>query len=132
MTKYDTKMICLYDKDVIFGGLTDLTDEEKGQIRDEVYRQEMNAIFGMTSFNDEKMSYALEELYSKLKTSQFFRDIMLKSAASMMMTDDRFGLAIMYSYDFMSLTHKCVCEFLENNAVPDDLMNEYNKKLDNV
>lgn len=127
---YDTKIECFYNTDDIFEGAGDLSNEDKDIIRDEVYRQEFLAIFGLSSYDDEKMAYELEELYNKLNTSSFFRDIMKKSAAELMIDDARFGIAIMYSYEYMHLAHKCVCEFLNNNLVPDDLMNEYNNKFE--
>ena len=126
---YHTEIVCFYNTDDIFEGTENLTDADKEIIRDEVYRNEFLYIFGLTDYNDEKMAFELDELYNKLKTSPFFREIMKKSAAELMSEDEHFGIALMYSYEYMYLTHKCVCEFLTNNLVPDDLMNEYYRKF---
>jgi hypothetical protein len=39
---------------------------------------------------------------------------MRQAAAKLMSENEHMGLCILYSYDFMYLTHKCISSYLEN------------------
>ena len=114
---YHTEIVCFYNTDDIFEGTENLTDADKETIRDEVYRNEFLYIFGLTDYNDEKMAFELDELYNKLKTSPFFREIMKKSAAELMSEDEHFGIALMYSYEYMYLREENLWDSLVEASV---------------
>jgi hypothetical protein len=42
---------------------------------------------------------------------------MLKLAQKFMSNDEEFGLMILFSFDYMDLTHICISEFLEKGVV---------------
>ena len=45
---------------------------------------------------------------------------MKNMAATIMSEDEQCGLLIMYSYDYMHITHKCVSEYLETGILSED------------
>jgi len=53
---------------------------------------------------------------------------MVKVASNYMSTDDVIGLMLLFSYDYMYLTHKCISEYLETGKISDDNM----RSLENI
>ena len=47
---------------------------------------------------------------------------MALSASRLLSKDEQFGLCILYSYDFMYLTHKCVSDYLTTCNISNDNM----------
>jgi hypothetical protein len=45
---------------------------------------------------------------------------MVLSASKLLSDDEEFGLCILYSYDFMYLTHDCVSDYLKTNFIMED------------
>jgi hypothetical protein len=49
---------------------------------------------------------------------------MLKIAGRWLIEDEEIGLMMLYSFDFMYVTHKCVSEYLETSKISDINLNE--------
>jgi hypothetical protein len=45
---------------------------------------------------------------------------MIKAAAKLLSKDEVIGLCVLYSYDFMYLTHECISDYLNNDFVQKD------------
>lgn len=118
---YDTKFQCRYHKDDVFLETDQVTDEEKEFIRNILYREDVLNIF-LIDFNDdfEVFNNAINELYDKIKNFLPFKQCMKKMAAMIMSEDEQSGLLLMYSYDYMYITHKYVSEYLETGAISDE------------
>jgi hypothetical protein len=43
--------------------------------------------------------------------------------------DDKLGLVILYSFDFLYITHQCVSEFLEKGFISDEKMELLNENV---
>jgi hypothetical protein len=114
---YDTQFVCTYNTPDVFIESDNISEEEEEFIRDAIYRQELLNILGMEDYNDKEMDRAISELYEKVKDCDDLKECMLKLAANFMISNKVFGLMILYSYDFMHLTHICVSEFLENGKI---------------
>jgi hypothetical protein len=69
------------------------------------------------------------ELYEKINNCQEIRDCMRLAAAKLMSENEQMGLCILYSYDFMYLTHKCMSSYLENGVICMDDLTKLKKKL---
>ena len=63
-------------------------------------------------FND-----IIPSLYEKIKYNNDLRECMTKIATKLISTDEVLGLCLLYSYDFMYLTHKCVSEYLDSGII---------------
>lgn len=115
---YDTEFKCRYHKDDVFLETDDVTDEEKNFIRNIIYREDLLNIFTI-DFNDdfEVFTNIINELYTKIKDFLPFKECMKKMAATIMSEDEQSGLIIMYSYDYMYITHRCVSEYLDTGTL---------------
>jgi hypothetical protein len=123
---YNTQVVCTYNTPEVFLETDDITDDEKAFVRDTIYRQELLDILCVNDDNDDKLSIAINELYKRVKYCTGFRKCMVKLAEKYMATNEEFGLMLLFSYDYMYLTHICICEFIETG----DIDNENIKKLD--
>jgi hypothetical protein len=119
---YNTKVICTYNTPEVFLESDKITDEEKDFIRDTIYRQELLDILGMDDYNEKEMDRAIQELYEKVRDNKELNECMLKSASHFMSIDENFGLMIMFSYDYMYLTHICISELLKTGKITENNM----------
>jgi hypothetical protein len=86
-------------------------------VRDALYRQELLNILELEEHDEQLMSEALHKLYERVKGSQELRKCMVKMAKRLMTADEEFGLLILFAYDYMHLTHACICEYLETGEI---------------
>lgn len=116
---YNTKVVCTYHTPEVFLETDEITDNEKEFVRNVLYRQELLDIFGKEDFNENEISKSINELYTKLTTCKELIECMRKLAEKFISQEDNeeLGLFILFSYDFMHLTHLCVSDFLENGKL---------------
>ena len=119
---YNTKIICTYNTPDVFSVDDNINEEEKGFVRDTLYRQELLNILGMEDFNDSEMEKTIHELYKKISGEPFIKECLLKLCGQFMSIDCEFGLIIMFSYDYMYLSHICISEFLETGTISEKNM----------
>ena len=132
---YNTKVVCTYNTPEVFLEMDNVTDDEKLFIRDVIYRQELLDIFGIVFENeydnvncDLKIDNSVHELYVRVKDCSDLKKYMVKLASNYMSTDEEMGLMLLFSYDYMYLTHICISEFLETGKISDNNM----KNLENI
>jgi hypothetical protein len=119
---YDTKFVCTYNTPDVFIETDNISPEEEEFVRDAIYRQELLNIFGLDEYNEKEMniSLAISYLCKKIENCDVLKECMIKLAENFMISDKEFGLMILYSYDYMHLTHICVSEFLENGKIDEN------------
>ena len=121
---YDTKFVCTYNTPEVFLDTDNISQEEKDFVRDAIYRQELLNIFGIDEYNEKEMDKAMEEaiseLYIKVKDCDALKECILKLADNFMITNNLVSLMLLYSYDYMHLTHICISEFLENGKIEEN------------
>ena len=110
---YNTKVTITYNSSEVFLESDEITEDEKEFIRDALYRQELLNIFEIEEYNEKKIDLSIHKLYKKIQGCNELKDCMTKLASYFMSEEDELGLMILFSYDYMYLTHICVCEFLE-------------------
>ena len=117
ISDYDIYIITTYqDDNVLFLSTDELKDEEKDFIRNVVYQHELLEIFNIAW--DEWNQKILEKLYERLIGSEIFCELMKKiSAETLGQENMKLGLAILYSYQYMYLMHKCVSDYLRNGEI---------------
>ena len=115
---YNIKYECRYHKNDIFLETDIITDDEKDFIRNILYKEDVVNIFEIDS-NDEFEIFndIIPNLYEKIKNNIFLKECMKKAASKLISEDEELGLCILYSYDFMYLTHKCVSEYLDTGLI---------------
>lgn len=129
---YNTKYECRYHKDDIFLETDDVTDYEKEYIRDILYKEDLINIFNIdNNDNFEELNYILSEINVKVKDYEPLNQIMKKTASILLSENTELGLYILFSYDYMYITHKCISEYLENGFISHDNIELLEKSVNN-
>lgn len=116
---YNTKFECRYHKDDVFLETDQVNEEEMIYIRNILYREDFLNIFYI-DYNDvfDVFETTMNKLFEKIKNCSELNKLMKDKAEKLLLsTDLKSGLIILYSYDYMYLTHKCVSEYLETGCV---------------
>jgi len=123
---YDAKLRDLYHKDEKY----DLEDvEEFEDLSELVYKTDLLRALQFTvdevessgdniCFNNEK----LFQLYDVLKVDSGFMECIEKSTGKHLCEDSESGFIALFSYDYLFLTHKCIC----------DIINEGNSSVNSI
>ena len=124
---YNTKVVCTYNTSQVFLDTDEISDDDKTFVRNAIYRQELLDIFGLEEYNEKKIQYLMRKLLVKLKDCKEINECIAKVASNFMIQDVAvIGLMLLYSYDYMHLTHICVSDFLDRGEL--DEMNIRNLK----
>lgn len=125
---YDTKFECRYHREDVFLDSDDITDDEKLFIRDILYKEDLLSILNIDFDDyDDLFQNVISELYNKIKDYGPLKENMKKIAGLLLSDDEETGLTILYSYDYMHVTHKCISEYLETGKISEKnikLLNE--------
>jgi hypothetical protein len=125
---YNTKVECTYNTPEVFLETDNITDDEKTFIRNIIYRQELLNVLDIDyenndQDNEEKISEAIKDLYNRAKDSTCLRKCMVKviqkhmNVGKYMTSDEELGMMLLFSYDYMYLTHICISEFIETGEI---------------
>ncbi len=115
---YDTTIVCTYNTEDVFLESDIISDEDKFFIRNAIYRQELLNIFGLSEYNEYDLNKAITELYDRVKEWDDINKYINTLATRFLKTNDNiFGLIVMFSYEYMYLSHICISEFLETGKI---------------
>jgi len=121
---YNTKFVCRYYKEDVFLDTDDVTEYEISFIRNYLYKEDLLNIFTIDySDNQEVFENSIYELYEKIKDSEFLKELMKKASSILFLSDIKYGLCILYSYDYMYMTHKCVSDYLDTGNISEENKN---------
>jgi hypothetical protein len=126
---YDTSVICTYNTPEVFLETDEILDDERQFIRDVIYRQELLNIFGLEEYNKELFSDKITELYDLIKDNDDLQKCMIELSGQLDNTDKTIGLLIMFSYDFMYLSHKCISELLHVGHISEPSLKKMESKI---
>ena len=137
---YNTKVVCTYNTPEVFLETDNITNDEKTFIRDIIYRQEFLNILDIdyeNSYddNEEKISEAIKNLYNQVKNCEKITKCMVKviqkhmNVGKYMTSDEELGMMLLFSYDYMYLTHICISEFIETGNIDDKNIKKLVKAL---
>ena len=137
---YNTKVECTYNTPEVFLETDNITDDEKTFIRNIIYRQELLNVLDIDYENDdedneEKISEAIKDLYNRVKDSTCLRKCMVKvvekhmNVGKYMTSDEELGMMLLYTFDYMYLTHICISEFIEKGDIDDENIKKLTKAL---
>ncbi len=111
---YDTSTVCTYmDQDIVLES-DGVTDEEEGFIRSCVYRQELLNIFHLEEFNEQAITNMITKIYEQIKDHDAFKELTTNDYSR---DDGLIGFMILFSYDFLYLTHPLICELLTTGSI---------------
>lgn len=117
---YNTNFVCTYNTSEIFLEDDQLNDDEKLFVRNAIYRQEFLNILGIETIDDASLDNKMHELYNKVSENDFIKECMIKLSSRFLTSNEEFGLTLMYSYDYMYLTHICISEFLDTGIITEN------------
>ena len=137
---YNTKVECTYNTPEVFLETDNITDDEKSFIRNIIYRQELLNVLDIDyenndEDNEEKINEAIKELYNRVKDYTCLRKCMVKvvekhlNVGKYMTGGQELGMMLLYSYDYMYLTHICISEFIETGKISDENIKQLEKAL---
>uniref|UniRef100_A0A6C0F6M4 Uncharacterized protein n=1 Tax=viral metagenome TaxID=1070528 RepID=A0A6C0F6M4_9ZZZZ len=105
----------------------DYSKEEVLMLCDHTYRMEILNVFGMIAFNEAEMNEKTSMLYNNCKTNEE-----LMSCAKVLTSvenDLEVGFRLFFSYDYFYLAHKCIVEFLTNQQISKENLNNFLLKV---
>jgi len=120
---YNTSYDCQYMSTTLFQDweLQILSKDEQLFVRNLIYKQDMLSLFFQedTEFYDEAIQESMDKLYQKIMDANVaeLNACMTKLANKLLSSQLQLGLVLLYSYDYLYLTHPCICELLETNCI---------------
>ncbi len=129
---YNTKYECRYHKDNIFLETDKVNDFEKEIIINILYKEDLINIFDIDENNFDNidnMEVILTELYNKIKNNNDLKECMIICASQLISENEELGLCILFSFDYMYLTHLCISEYLETSNISEKNIKSLKDKI---
>jgi hypothetical protein len=111
--KYNTNYVCSYLDSDVFIETDNVSDDDRDFIRNCIYRQDMLNIFELDDFEPVAINSSIESIYELIKYNLKFDEIIKHVGDG----DGLMGLTILFSYDYLYLTHPCICKYIETQEV---------------
>ena len=89
------------------------SENYKGVTEDDAYDEETR---DEMEYDDVAACAALDAIYAKTRDNEVFRELYLLGAATMLSEDQEIGLAVLMSYDYLRVFHRCIVCYVENPA----------------
>ena len=124
---YNTKHVCIYKSNTVFLPTDEVNENEKMCIMNVLYRQDILNIFDIEEFDEIKINNCICDLYEKVTKNKPIKQLTDLLATQFGLDEGITGLIIMYSFDYLYLTHKCVSQFLETGDILSEDLNELHK-----
>jgi len=127
---YNSKFICTYNyydpslTNTIERSKLNLEDcEDLEDMSDYLYKTELLQIFGCKEFDSSVIDGVISEIFLKLSLHDELKECMRIVASHFLSEDLDVGFTALFSYNFMFLTHRCICDFLETGNISEENMN---------
>lgn len=127
---YNSKFICTYNyydpslTNTIERSKLNLEDcEDLEDMSDYLYKTELLQIFGCKEFDSSVIDGVISEIFLKLSLHDELKECMRIVASHFLSEDLEVGFTALFSYNFMFLTHRCICDFLETGNISEENMN---------
>jgi len=132
---YNIEYLCKYKNEFEINKFKELMITENNDIdieidiESELYRLDILNIFQMDNYKDNTIMNTIDEIYecfiNKNENPQIikFRKILNKSSQLFMSSDERFGLTVLFSYEYLNIAHECICEIIKTNDINENTLN---------
>lgn len=105
---YNLNYECLYKREQ--------ENECNGKNGQEKYQTDILTIFEMEVFDEEAIIDVLDTIYAKVKNNEHIKRCMNTIHANTFLLSDQdmfeYSFIIMYSYEYLYVTHPCICDLL--------------------
>ena len=139
--QYNTRYVCKYKnsdeiniyKNYLKTKNTDINIDI--DIESELYRLDLLKIFQINNYNENHITPTIDKIYDNFiennqNTSiKRFRKILNKASQLFMSTDEKFGLTILFSYEYLDSAHKCICELIQTNTIDENTLDTLENEL---
>lgn len=101
---------------------------------DEEYQLNILKVFSLKEFDESVITSNLDQLYVQIKQHNEFyllKPLLEKLASRWMVDDLQLGFITLFAYDYFYLTNKLIIEFLNNNEISNNLINDILNKISN-
>lgn len=88
------------------------------------YQKDMLSMFNLSQFDDNEINQNVEALYNLMKDSEEMCECMKIAANSLMSEDSHTGFILLFSFDYLHITSKCISSYLNKD------MDSFNKHVD--
>ena len=128
---YNTKYICTYNDDNIFNENEKniISEKDREFVTDALYRNDILHIFNIEDFDLDQINKELENLYEKIKDCNELILILKKVANTCLSEDLQIGLSLLFTFDFLYLTHPIISEYIENKNISREKINKLNNLI---
>jgi len=116
---YNAKHECMYHYEV---SIPEISEHEKYIIQQKLYKQDILSIFFLDEFNETELNINVHQLYERVTPNEKLTSIALKAAALVMSMDEELGFLVLFSFDYLYVTHDCITEFLKSGSISDKNM----------
>jgi len=110
---YNTKFVCTYN-----------SSDSDSELSNTLYRKDLLQIFNVNDFDfedhEEEIYDEMCKIFEKIEKNEKFMDCINKAKNIVFADDPIVGFMILFSYDYLHLTHLCISEFLETNEISTD------------
>jgi len=116
---YNVKHDCMYNYDV---SIPEISEQEKYLIQHKLYKQDILSIFGLDEFDETELNINVNKLYEHITPNEKLTSIALKAAALVMSMDEELGFLVLFSFDYLYVTHDCIKDFFKSGSISDKNM----------
>ena len=104
------------------------------ELSEVIYQTDLLRAFGFTVEDLEREiefnTTLMNELYNQFKDHVSFSECMEKAKNKHFCEDLESGFITLFSYDYFFLTHKCICEYLKNEEITTESIENLKRALD--
>lgn len=115
---YNAEYNCSYMDSDVFLETDEVNDCEKEFIRNCIYRQDVLNIFDLDEFNESVVNKNINNVYHDVEKEPELHKCITKVAD--VYGDPLIGFMVLFSYDYLYLTHPCICDFMKTGKITED------------
>ena len=123
---YNAKHECMYHYEV---SIPEISEHEKYIIQHKLYKQDILSIFFLEEFNETELNINVHQLYELITPNAQLKGICAKAAALVMSMEEELGFLVLFSFDYLYVTHDCIKDFLKSGSISVKNMNRLEKLI---
>jgi hypothetical protein len=103
--------------------IPEVSEQEKYLIQHKLYKQDILSIFGLDEFDETELNINVHQLYDHITPNEKITNIALKAASLVMSMDEELGFLVLFSFDYLYVTHDCIKDYFKSGSITDKNMN---------
>lgn len=141
---YNTQYVCKYKDQSEINKYKNIEEkvnvdiDVEIDIENELYRLDLLNIFKLETYDSNYITKTIDNIFDNIieKNSNYnssverFKEYIKKASALFMSEDIKFGFTIMFSYEYLNSTHKCLCELMTMNNIKTETLDELESLFD--